>query len=153
MLWNLAVRRFLLAVILVSGSETAVQNQLLTVWVAVCWCRGIISPTTVPSNLLPGIVSKKNKEKKNAISIFSLWSFDCFSNYCCRKGSDPVVFHKNIETKLVKIILCGPWWRMTLDVTDRSAGSGGLSFSMNSTDGCRFRVKMKKMWFILLISM
>lgn len=62
--WNLAVRRFLLAVILVSGSETAVQNQLLTVWVAVCWCQGIISPTTVPSNLLPGIVSKKTKEKK-----------------------------------------------------------------------------------------
>lgn len=62
--WNLAVSRFLLAVILVSGFETAMHNHLLTVWVGGCWCRGIISPTKFPPNPLSGIVSKKNKEKK-----------------------------------------------------------------------------------------
>ena len=60
----LAVSRFLLAVILVSGFQTAVQSQLLTVWVATCWCKKIISQSKVPPSLLHGIVSRKNKEKK-----------------------------------------------------------------------------------------
>lgn len=129
--WNLAVSRFLLAVILVSGFETAVQSQLLTVWVAVCWWWGIISPTKFPPDILSGIVSEENKEKK-CHSYLLPRSFGCFSNYHCSKGSD-LAFHKNTQMKHIKFIFGGPRRKMTLDAADGGAGPRELSFSSNST--------------------
>lgn len=88
---NLSVSSFLLAVILVSGFQTAVQSQLLTVWAAVWWWKRFISPTEVLPSLLHGIVSKK--KRKNAIGIFFLRSFDSLSSYHSGKDSD-LVFHE-----------------------------------------------------------
>lgn len=88
---NLAVSSFLLAVILVSGFQTAVQRQLLTAWVAVFGWKRFISPTEVLPSLLHGNVSKK--KRKNAIGIFFLRSFDSLSSYHSGKDSD-LVFHE-----------------------------------------------------------
>lgn len=151
----LAVSRFLLAVISVSGFQAAVQSQLLTVWVTACWCKKIISQSEVPPSLLHGIVSKKNKQKKCHWYLVSLklWQTLQLSFWKALWSS---ISQENLK-KHVKIIFCGlPGgmacyrWKCWLKGTELQNEQGLLY-------GCRHgvspHVRMGTRWFILLIGM